>query len=421
MNNTSAIKELWVKVCNSLNWDFGIDCTKPKFLPSSSSSSSKDLPIDIQAEILSRLPVKSLVRFTCVCKSWYSLIKNPHFISTHLNRSISNSRNNNNNNGYLLVSPCKFKPSRDKYFSVVISPDNFVELEKLELPICTRNMNVSIVNSCNGVICLTEWYPNAFGHVLYVWNLSIRVFKALPFPQRSDHFIVYKRVVGFGYDNLANDYKVVRILYFKRDRSPEVEVHSLSTDSWRRIRESVDFIAHGSSAAVPFVNGAVHWMGQPYMLGNLGKFMFPVNEFVMAFDMGDEVFRKIGLPQNCRGADSCLMEFKELLSVYVPFRSAVHTFEGCYIWVMGEYGVPESWSKQYAISVSAPMKIRPLGFAKNGKLMFDKDEEELVSLDLESLQVRDLGFHAGSYAVDASYMESLVLLEDGIANLIPPN
>ncbi|KAG5001241.1 hypothetical protein JHK87_022313 [Glycine soja] len=39
---------------------------------------------DLIVEILLRLPIKSLLRFKCVCKSWLSFISNPHFVKSHL-------------------------------------------------------------------------------------------------------------------------------------------------------------------------------------------------------------------------------------------------------------------------------------------------------------------------------------------------
>ncbi|RZB41108.1 hypothetical protein D0Y65_055380 [Glycine soja] len=38
-------------------------------------------------EILSRLPVKPLIQFKCVCKGWNSLMSDPYFIKLHLSKS----------------------------------------------------------------------------------------------------------------------------------------------------------------------------------------------------------------------------------------------------------------------------------------------------------------------------------------------
>ncbi|XP_054789767.1 putative F-box protein At3g16820 [Prosopis cineraria] len=45
------------------------------------------LPEDIIRNILKRLPVKSLMRFQCVCKHWRNLFKSPSFIVDHLHHS----------------------------------------------------------------------------------------------------------------------------------------------------------------------------------------------------------------------------------------------------------------------------------------------------------------------------------------------
>ncbi|KAI3994334.1 hypothetical protein MKX01_012591, partial [Papaver californicum] len=42
----------------------------------------------IVCEILSRLPVKALMRFKCVCKTWQPFIRDDrHFIDLHCTRS----------------------------------------------------------------------------------------------------------------------------------------------------------------------------------------------------------------------------------------------------------------------------------------------------------------------------------------------
>ena len=48
------------------------------------------LPEELLMEILSRLPVKYLLRFRSVSKYWFSLIQNPSFISLNHNRAQNN-------------------------------------------------------------------------------------------------------------------------------------------------------------------------------------------------------------------------------------------------------------------------------------------------------------------------------------------
>lgn len=68
--------------------------------------SSTDLPDEIVVDMLARLPVKTLIRFRCVSKLWYSLISGTPSFTAHLNHTrlrsnklkASNNNNNNNNN-----------------------------------------------------------------------------------------------------------------------------------------------------------------------------------------------------------------------------------------------------------------------------------------------------------------------------------
>ncbi|KAK3016185.1 hypothetical protein RJ639_007025 [Escallonia herrerae] len=46
-----------------------------------------NLPDDIAVNVLLILPVKSLLRFKCVSKSWRSLITDPLFVKQHLKRA----------------------------------------------------------------------------------------------------------------------------------------------------------------------------------------------------------------------------------------------------------------------------------------------------------------------------------------------
>lgn len=67
----------------------------PKYLRchdnSKTTMPAEDIPQDIIMDILSRLPVKSLLRFRSVSKEWYKLISDPHFIKLHVNQCTKNN------------------------------------------------------------------------------------------------------------------------------------------------------------------------------------------------------------------------------------------------------------------------------------------------------------------------------------------
>lgn len=68
---------------------------------------SQNLPDELVIDILLCLPPKTLVEFTAVRKSWYSLIKNPSFIKTHLEKSLANDIN-----GYYLCMSVNYSQNK---------------------------------------------------------------------------------------------------------------------------------------------------------------------------------------------------------------------------------------------------------------------------------------------------------------------
>lgn len=65
----------------------------------------KELPEElICKEILTRLPVQSLVRFKSVSKSWLSLFSNPQFVKDHYTRTV---RENLNDCDGLITKRCR--------------------------------------------------------------------------------------------------------------------------------------------------------------------------------------------------------------------------------------------------------------------------------------------------------------------------
>ena len=139
------------------------------------------LPDHIIDEILSCVPVKSLIRFRCVSKSRYSIITNRILISTHFNRAkllFSNEENNNNHNGYLLYTPLHVDPflNSRNLCTVVCNSDGALSnnISRIEIPFSHSR----IMGFSNGMFCFASYVENC-RHRMYLWNPSIRKFKML--------------------------------------------------------------------------------------------------------------------------------------------------------------------------------------------------------------------------------------------------
>lgn len=96
------------------------------------TTSFDDLPQEMATNIFLRLPVKSLVRSTLVNKKWYSLITNPHFISSQIKLASSHSHDN-----VVLFIPHVI--SQEMHCSL-ISAETSKVFEKFEVPFTTRKL-----------------------------------------------------------------------------------------------------------------------------------------------------------------------------------------------------------------------------------------------------------------------------------------
>ncbi|GMY19079.1 F-box/kelch-repeat protein At3g06240-like isoform X1 [Fagus crenata] len=357
---------------------------------------SDSLPVEIVTQILLRLPLKSIIISTSVCKTWKSIIQNPTFISTYLHHSTTI----NHHHHLLLFRLCEQRNPKEVYL-LLNDEENFTQ-------------HPTVVNTCNGLVCLSDdlfGYANQF----FLWNPCLRKFINLAYPNvnyRSHGG--FDASIGFGFDSKTNDYKVVRVVTLvdnpdsRKDR-PVVEVHSLSTGEWRMVTALPPICTLLGCTQVGFVDGALHWLA---FRRNDDDHKF--HHFVLVFDLVDEVFREILLPE-LPGYETTY-KLEGSVSVY---GNSLALFQKEYnngqqnIWVMKEYGVASSWTKVLTIpnqdlGVDIPM---PLGFRRNGEVILKMDDGQLVSVDLGNDKRNDLGISSYGYTFVDLYVESLVLLD----------
>lgn len=155
------------------------------------------LRVEIVIKIFSWLPVKSLLRFTQVCRLWLSIISNHDFILTHLTNSqkrpslLIPGTIYNKNRGSWFNGACIFYPN---YFQVPVTQLRFPSL-------------MGSLSSCNGLVCLT-YSPGA---QIYLCNLSPRQGKTITPPDKQLNGGFYLVYTGFYYDSFCTDYKILRI------------------------------------------------------------------------------------------------------------------------------------------------------------------------------------------------------------------
>ncbi|KAL2530868.1 F-box/kelch-repeat protein [Forsythia ovata] len=292
------------------------------------------LPQEIIIEVLLRLPVKSLVKFRCVCKPWLSLISSPQFAKTHL--KISSEKNKGEHDRLVLGCTSDYGVFlRSINLDSFMHGKNFTDAAKVyghEMDVNFPRVELRMIGSCNGLICISVGSCGVF-----LWNPSIRKSKVLP-PSGSE-FRNYSNTVtyGFGYDELNDDYKVAENFGFATDAysfSAKLKIFSLRTNSWKEIENWPGaYPSRRRARTCAFVNGAFHWSGRPN-----GRWQ------ITSLNTETELYGEISLPEYEIGLkDLTLGVLRKCLCVFYNYKTHLD------IWMMKKYGVRESWTKLVCI------------------------------------------------------------------------
>ncbi|XP_058774262.1 F-box/kelch-repeat protein At3g23880-like [Vicia villosa] len=296
------------------------------------------LPEELVGEILLRLPVRSLLQFKCVCKSWKTLISGSQF-------------------------PLFKRPSTP------VKPVTFGYMEE---------MLDYIIGSCNGLLCMLGTYP----HYVGLYNPSLQFKSKISLVPVSvleqDWFINH---CGFGYDKVNDKYKVLVVMERFFHVSPMLtKIYTFGQDdSWKTIPNSP--YNNNIKTLGKFVSGTLNWLVS-----------YP-NTFV-SFDIEKETYRKLLLPQNV-GVKTELSVLSDCLCVSTSEN--VHWV----LWMMKEYGVVESWTKFIVIPYHKLLHIflvEPLFISQNGVLMLLMGRSKLIlyntntGVALDPLITMELGF-----------------------------
>ncbi|XP_026395957.1 F-box protein CPR1-like [Papaver somniferum] len=310
------------------------------------------LPDDIIGHILLMLPVKSIMRFRCVCKNWrYKLFRDPSFVNMHLKNSIQSG-------DFDCVS---VKNHQD--FNML----NRKSSQRVKYP----NMWIDTHGSCNGLILMRGRLRNRWDMQdinLCLWNPTTKEFKDIEFDSEVKYGPAYsqdltvtltKVTYGLGYNCDTDDYKIVKVsaVYgFDSSRTynrrpcygSEVQVYALGSDSWKTLPNIVPYdIVYSCTRA--FVNGVLYWIATPCPCLIIQKC-----NLILSFDIKSENFREVPLtPQVDELFGFNYPRRRMTLSVLGGCLCVV--FLGCddsEVWVMKDHKVRESWTNLFVAQIS---------------------------------------------------------------------
>ncbi|XP_027361651.1 F-box protein CPR1 isoform X2 [Abrus precatorius] len=335
-----------------------------------------DLPPEVISDILSRLPVQSLLRFRATSKSWRWLIDSHHFMSLHLRRSINSTTNTT-----LIL-----RLESDLYeinFPTLDSPVNH-----LNHPLMCYSNNINLLGSCNGLLCIC----NVADDIAF-WNPSLRQHRILPYIPTArrpdpDTALFAARVYGFGFDSLTADYKLVRISYFvdlhHRTFDSQVTLYTLRSNAWKTLPSMPYALCCARTMGV-FVGHALHWVVTR-------KLQPDQPDLIVAFDLSLEIFHEVPLPDtgNEGSFEIDVALLGNCLCMIVNYQNTKID-----VWVMKEYGIRDSWCKLFTLVESRDMRslkcVRPLGYSRDGtKVLLEHDRRKLCWFNLKNNQVSNV-------------------------------
>ncbi|WOH12842.1 hypothetical protein DCAR_0832351 [Daucus carota subsp. sativus] len=333
---------------------------------------------DLWTEILLRLPIKTLLQFKSVSKSWFSIISSHRFATSHLAMAAKDDQ--------ILIAHHDvgdYEMEDENSFSLFHLGSGRI-LKNLGFPFSqgeypsTEEFSRLIGSDC-GIVCVyvsvSAWRATKQDVDIYLWNPATKHSKILP-PHTTvlDHRS--NMALGFGFDHVDLDFKLVRVV--PCDLSAPVhsteanlaEIYSSNRNAWRKIEPKPSDVPNESRFRLCLP-------GFLFAIGYNGLIVFDINKEVLICD--------IKLPfssseKNYYPQETHVRDFKDtiavILSIMYKRKISLWTLDdkAC----LAGVGVEASWTKLHVIDVGVRVVLFEGLFNGVQLLLSDEDDNRLL-------------------------------------------
>ncbi|XP_057442627.1 putative F-box protein At4g21240 [Lotus japonicus] len=381
------------------------------------------IPDDVAFTILSKLPLKSLKRFTLVHKSWVDLHEIPYFMSMFRSNFLSKHQSYYDDTSLLVLQQQPSDGTHCHGSLFLLSGDNFEKTVKSDwLPYQEHGRFLSVLGSgIHGILCLHE----APDYKYVLWNPATEEFRVTPPSPRESlpYWEAYIKPHGFGYDPITDDFKVLRHITFYPDydygqdeyhsgveddndddddedddlqdepmisdhlpsRIPQPfwEIYSLRSNSWRKLDADMPITGGGpDKGGDTYMNGVCNWLSY----GRIYDYGFDTH--LVSFNFSNEIFYTTPLPLDL--ADTRVQTYLAVLNESIALISMHEETTTFHISILGEQGVKESWTKLFIVGLGPLHDVGlPIAVGKTGEMIFSRREKgELALFDLSTQMLK---------------------------------
>ncbi|KAL3642401.1 hypothetical protein CASFOL_013256 [Castilleja foliolosa] len=345
------------------------------------------LPEELMLCILTRLPVKTIIRFKSVCKPWFHLFSTPEFKKLHQTQFSSDPKNQS----FIVHTFDRQYNEPKNQFSIFNIESGQKRPTILDHPFAQK-IELYTVGCCNGLVCIRR------GHEIVLWNPAMKLSKTIPLKDCAPFKMAS---LGFGYDATGDDFKVVMILT-NIDGDPiditSAEIYSVNLGSWISIDTGIQFSWCPEKNNL-IVNGNMYW-DNVLVDGDMVLVCFDVLELVFKFvpvsttywdGMDEETetkWRDVKLDDWNGALSTLIINFEIEENVGPPGTKCCARVECFEVRVFDD--IERIWRKKHTFGPIEVDGFRVLRCIKNEKILGLTSYDKLIVLDLETGSVKEL-------------------------------